>query len=377
MVASEDAAEEQFALAWPHCLLAEAGSPPVAALATLNDALWMRLIDEAMHHDVAVYLYHHLRRLDVSIPNQAQARLGALARQAAVASLRRTHELRQILATLHDSGITPTLLKGAALAYMLYPTPASRAMVDFDLWLADEEMAAAQAQLEQLGYQVKPDPTRTLAFQQRYQGELVLISPHEGRTSVELHWGAFVGEWIRRTATVEQAAVAARRVPAMLEGYPVQLLAPEDAFLQILLHAAIHHQMSHHTLRTMVELGLLLQQGADLHTIVERSRSWQIERVTHYMLTLMSTLLDIPAPQAVAALQSSASIPGLLQQLYGRADVLCGYRLDRRRTRYLFLALLADRPIDAFTLFACMLWPEAEWLRLHCGSASPVLRFQH
>ena len=82
----------------------------------------------------------------------------------------------------------------------------------------------------------------------------------------------------------------------------------------------------------------------------------------------MSTLLDTPPPQVVAALQSSVSVPGLLQRLYGCADVLCGY---------LFLALLADRPIDAFTLFACMLWPEAEWLRLHCGSASPVLRFQH
>jgi hypothetical protein len=183
----------------------------VAALATLNDAPQVRLIDEAVRHDVAVYLYHHLRRLDVSIPNQVQARLRELARQATVASLRRTHELHQILATLHDSGITPTLLKGAALAHTLYPTPACRAMVDFDLWLADEEIAAAQAQLERLGYQVQPDPTRTLAFQQRYQGELVLISPHEGRTSVELHWGAFMREWIRRTATVEQAAVAAFR----------------------------------------------------------------------------------------------------------------------------------------------------------------------
>jgi hypothetical protein len=47
----------------------------------------------------------------------------------------------------------------------------------------------------------------------------------------------------------------------------VQLLAPENAFLQILLHTVLHHQMSHHTLRTMVELGLLLQQGADLHTM--------------------------------------------------------------------------------------------------------------
>lgn len=377
MVAPEDVAEEPFAQVWPHCLLAEAGSPPVAALTTLNDALWMQLVDEAVRHDVAVYLHHHLRRLEVAIPNPAQERLRAIARQAAVASLRRTHELRQILSALYERNITPTLLKGAALAHTVYPTPACRTMVDFDLWLADEEMAVAQVQLEPLGYQVKLDPTRTLAFHRRYEGELVLVSPNDGRTSVELHWGAFVGEWLRRTAAVERAAVAARRTTAMIAGFPVQLLAPEDAFLQILLHAAIHHQMSHHTLRTLLELGLLLRNGADLRVIVERAHTWRIERVTCYVLTLMSTLLDTPAPHTVATLRSASAATSVLQQLYGPADVLRSDRLDRRRTRHLFLALLVDRPPDAATLFARMLWPEAEWLQLRYGSASPAVRFQH
>ena len=91
----------------------------------------------------------------------------------------------------------------------------------------------------------------------------------------------------------------------------------------------------------------------------------------------MSILLDTPAPQAVAALRSAPAATSVIQQWYGPAAVLRSYRLDRRRTRYLFLALLADRPPDAAALFARMLWPEAEWLHLRYGSATPAVRLQH
>lgn len=365
---------------WPACLLATADSRAVAALNSLTADEWNRLIDEALRHDVAVYLHYHLGELQdsVDVPQYAQERLRQIARQATVLSLRREHELRQILATLNDGGITPTLLKGAALAHTVYPAPACRSMVDFDLWLADEEMPEARARLEKLGYQFKPDPTRTIEFCRRYEGELAYVSPRDGRTSVELHWGAFVGEWIRRTTKVDREAVAARRCVRNINDLEVQLLAPEDAFLQILLHAAIHHQMSLHALRSFLDLGLLLRSGAKLTVIVERAQEWQIETVTNYALGLMACLLDI---SDIQTLLESARIGALdkhvVLSILGPDDVRSRISIDTHRKRYVFLALLADRSQDALTLFARMMWPETDWIRLRYGQSGLAVRLRH
>lgn len=372
-----------FTSVWPRCLLVDANSPTVAMLNTMNHTLWTHLIDEAMRHEVAVYLHYKLRQFEDSliVPTCVKDRLHLLARQATLVSLRRSHELRQILSALHSSGITPTLLKGAALAHTVYPSPACRSMVDFDLWLENEEIIEAQAVFEKLGYRIKHDPTRTLAFQRHYEGELVLISPHDGRTTVELHWGAFVGEWTRRTTTVDRVAVNERRYSANINGHPVHLLAPEDAFLQIVLHAAIHHQMSRHPLRSLLDLVLLLQHGVDLVTVSRQAREWRIERVTSYIHILISLLFDTPQAQARAATLHLSTLEttrnDLLRRIIGPADILAGRRIDTSPMRYILLALLADRKIDAAKLFARMLWPESEWLYLRYGTSGPASRYRH
>lgn len=373
--------DEIFALVWPRCLLADADSPAIAGLNGMSDTLWMHLIDEAVHHDVVVYLHYKLLQLEdiVAIPPPAKDRLRLLARQHTLTSLRRTHDIGQILSILQNSGITPTLLKGAALAHTVYPSPACRSMVDFDLWLADEEMTEAAAILGRLGYQVNHDSTRPLAFQRRYEGELMLISPLNGRTTVELHWGAFVGEWIRRTAKVDREAVVGRRYATMISGYPVHLLSPEDAFLQILLHVAIHHQMSRYALRSMLDLGLLLQHGVDITTVIKRAQEWRIERVTRYVLTVMTVLLGVPETQAFSeAFHLGASVKDdMIHRIIRHEDIIGGHRFDTSRMRYAFLALLTDRNIDAATLFARTIWPEKEWLHLRYGTPSPAVRFRH
>ena len=60
--------------------------------------------------------------------------------------------LRQVLQTLRDAGVSPIILKGAALAETVYPSIAARAMVDLDILIHEDEAEKVKTCLAGLGY---------------------------------------------------------------------------------------------------------------------------------------------------------------------------------------------------------------------------------
>src|SRR6185436_811387 len=85
-------------------------------------------------------------------------------RSAVAGELVRAHEITHVLDALAARRVFPILMKGAALAYSLYPSPAMRPRVDTDLLIPREDIAAARDVLLRRGY-VEPAMT---------DGELVL-----------------------------------------------------------------------------------------------------------------------------------------------------------------------------------------------------------
>ncbi|MCX7670614.1 MAG: nucleotidyltransferase family protein, partial [Anaerolineae bacterium] len=61
-------------------------------------------------------------------------------------------ELEDVVVTLTDAGITPILLKGAALTQTVYADPALRPMTDLDLLVQREQVADALRVLAAQGY---------------------------------------------------------------------------------------------------------------------------------------------------------------------------------------------------------------------------------
>jgi hypothetical protein len=109
---------------------------------------WDLVVTQAAHHQLAPLLHYRLRAAQLSALPEQDQQLQALARQATVQSLRREHTLRKVLHAFEQAGICPVIVKGAALAYTVYPTPACRSMGDFDLWVAQDVMSRACATLE-------------------------------------------------------------------------------------------------------------------------------------------------------------------------------------------------------------------------------------
>ena len=124
----------------------------VAALSRITD--WQGVPALAEVHGLAPLLSRtlaHSKAALPALPGETRRTLAGLAlRHRLVARAR-----QQALAEIYRGwqGVQPLLvLKGAALAHLLYPEPGLRPMRDIDLLCAEADLPAAQSLLQRLGY---------------------------------------------------------------------------------------------------------------------------------------------------------------------------------------------------------------------------------
>jgi hypothetical protein len=80
------------------------------------------------------------------------------ARRQAAYAVYQEQELRRVVDEFARAGIPPIFLKGAALAYTVYPDPALRPGADHDMLVRPEEAAGVRAIFERLGYAPELQP---------------------------------------------------------------------------------------------------------------------------------------------------------------------------------------------------------------------------
>lgn len=336
---------------------------------------WLRV------RGLAPLTYHRLSR--AGLLGQAAKTPAALLRLAHYAATddaeRRERDLRRVLTALTAAGITPVLFKGAALTYTVYPDPACRQMGDLDLWLTAEEMPVALSALERIGYAASVNERRPLAYQARYLGEIALKRPTDGVVGVELHWSAFPGVWLTRTAAVDHVAIWQRARPVTVAGCPALALAPEDALIQVAVHLAVNHQMAAPWLRGLLDVALLARaQAVDWATIAERAAGWRVGTAVWLVLQLTVELFGlVEAAPILSRLAPSPVRRRLLDCLVNTASMLALRNLTRTSLRYALLLLLVDRPADAARLAWRALWPEGDWLAARYGCAGAWVRLRH
>lgn len=342
------------------------------------------LISALAFHQLAPLLYWTLQAQPVALqpPTAVMQRLRAHYLKATVQALQRTEELRKILAALHTVGIRPTLYKGSALAYTVYPSPACRTMGDLDLWIGAEEIATAQAAIEGLGYCLKGKAERPFALRQQFDGEIQLVGPGHSQGLIELHWGVFAGQWLHRVATIDRKTIRQRCVATELFDTPIYLLAKEDAVIQVAVHFGINHQLSRYPLRSLLDIALLDQQNIDWAVVVARARHWRVATVISVVLDLLINVFGAAAlsPElcaAAAELRATTNSRLFSHQWRNPALVFNQTKLSASHIRFFYLLSMIDRPTDALYLMTRTLWPENEWLVARYGRASSTVRLRH
>ena len=208
---------------------AEPGAPPPDEAGLL----------EAARAEGVLALCHHQLRRSPSWTVYSETLREALTRhayQAVAMELMRAVELREVLAALAQAGLPVLLLKGAALAYTLYPEPHLRDRCDTDLLLSSRDEAERACRvLQTLGYQ-RPNAVT---------GDLIVHeigcykTGHGGLThALDIHWRLNNATLLSERFTFAELAAAAMPIPAL--GPHAHSLGLVHALLLACMHRVAH-----------------------------------------------------------------------------------------------------------------------------------------
>ena len=205
-----------------------------AAQSASDHVEWQAVCQVAQREGLAPLLYHVTRDWGpaAGMPPAVDEEL----RRAYMGTARRNailfDELERILPALAAAGVPVLLLKGAALAQVVYGNIAVRPMADLDLLVREKDLPAALGVLPALGYGITPPLVyrSEVMLQRHIQAETVLV---------ELHWNPFVYPYYHYSGLIDWAWQSA--LPISLGQTSAWMLGPEAQLLHLCGHLLLHH----------------------------------------------------------------------------------------------------------------------------------------
>jgi hypothetical protein len=286
------------------CVLSEEDSAARRKLGELAPAEWEALLEAALSHELDALLHHVLESFapPLAIPEHVHQ---LLQERAAVHGLRTAlleRELHQVLDAFARAAIDAIVLKGACLAWNVYPEPALRSMGDVDLLVRTADLERARDVLLDLGY-APGDYVATHHLP-------AMRKP--GATTIEVHWT------IERASSpfrIDVAALWARAVPARVAGRPVLSLSPADLLIHLSLHVAYHHRFCVDSrqgidLKHLYDVLALMRRPAaaiEWGELCRTATEWGAAPYVYAVLDLVEQLFGVPIPpQAASGLEHDA-----------------------------------------------------------------------
>lgn len=332
---------------------------------------WERLLALATGNSLLPLLHARLRGLDGEhIPEAVLAR----AESAYYLNLRRNvllqHELGQIVGSLHEEGAEVIVLKGGALAWTVYASPALRPMGDLDLLVRPEHMQSLGLVVEALGFHRSASlPAHMIPFQERFGGGVEWIRVRNGRvTALDVQHDLVGVDWCGPAFSIEPGALWEAARPLALDGMLTRQLSAVDALMHLCLHPALHHGYAFPFIGCVDIDRLICQAGSDLFwtRLLERVRRFRVKTTVYWGLAVAHNLLETPVPaEVLAELAPERVRVHLLRTVAPLDEEVVLQRARRPPTgvrQVLLYALLVDRLRDAWRMLRSILFPDLEWL---------------
>jgi len=200
--------------------------------------------------------------------------------------------LQTVLRTLHSLGIEPIVLKGAALAYTVYPRPYLRTMGDVDLLLSEEEAVRAAEGLKGAGFFSVDNeagvghhlpPRRAARWRLRIELHHHLL-PRRNPYAIDLHG-------FRRRSRADSVA-----------GVETQVPAPVDALHLACLHLSYSHRYRWFLLRGLTDIVAITTRWAselDWDFFLALTRASRTHGAAYWPLWLCRDWMGAKVPEQV------------------------------------------------------------------------------
>ena len=217
------------------CARAQAHPAQTALLRERIQALqhWDGLPALAEAHGLVPLVYTHLQAAGVAMPPAIKQQLLGYSMQHAHATRVRTQVLSDILMCYRAAGIDALVLKGAALAHLVYPQPLLRPMRDIDILVRAEEVYRAYELLPEIGFAPPPGAHYGLGPDHHHLTAIKRIA--EGfSVSVEVHHALHLNE---RGDPLRYDAYAPTAQSFTISGVAAKMLGREETLWHIYRHA--------------------------------------------------------------------------------------------------------------------------------------------
>ena len=301
---------------------------------------WDVLVAAAEAHGLAPLVWTHTKAAGVVLPASAARSLGGLYLRHRQANQIRLDALAEILAALGAVGIPALVLKGAALAHLLYPEPGLRPMGDLDLLIDDTHFGPGLRALGDLGF-IAPTP----GGESSTDKHLAVVKVVEGLpVGVELHRRLLAAQGPATSA----AAVADPPLPFALGELTAYTLGREALLWHLCRHLVVHAN---------VFTALRLIWVADIVGLAElwaEQLDWRQIRTRHPLVPGVLSLLDSITPLSPTVREAAGiGATSAWDDFYGWPRSALA---DQRRHGKGFGQIVRDTFL-----------PSHWWLRLHRG----------
>jgi hypothetical protein len=176
-----------------------------------------------------------LRGLDgvADVPADVRRKLGELRERATLNHLLVTGTLGQIGRAFDDADLSWAVIKGPAIAALLYPEPGDRNYNDLDLLIDRRDFPRAVQLLEELRF--RHHIHNWALAEEMLAGEIQMSN---ASVVVDLHWHLHYSPLDRRPFAIDPEAILERSRRVDISGVSAPTLEPIDTVLTLAFHAA-------------------------------------------------------------------------------------------------------------------------------------------
>lgn len=263
------------------------------------DADWDQVFAAVCNHVLIgptfYYLNHHT---DPDYPPPAFRQQIQAAYRTQVIRLERLYrQIGNVLHQLNRAGIEYLVIKGPALAPLVYPDPMLRSFNDLDLIVRERCWHAVSRVLSQQGFAIDPDspPTPPAKILPQFSTYETKYWNRQTNFLVEVHYDDLYNTGL---IAREVDAFWQRAISLKLGETNFHVPALEDQ----LIHACMHvHYHGYTRLNWLTDLALLVRRfndQLDWDHIIQTARREEIQVGVYYTLYFLERLLGIAAPRA-------------------------------------------------------------------------------
>jgi hypothetical protein len=238
-------------------------------------------------------------------PGEVCSRLASAAHAAAARELVRGREIGSVLDALAARAVQPILLKGVALAYAFYASPASRPRLDTDLLIRRDEVQTIRQTMAALGYTEPPFGDGELLFA---QFQMVKQDRFGVDHIFDFHWKISTQSMFADVLAYDDLAAASEPVPAL--GSHARAANRVHALLLACIHPVMHHR-NVERLVWLYDIHLLVSRLSDteLHDFAALADDRRVAAICARQLALTRARFHTPVPAPLMAGLASPRAP--------------------------------------------------------------------